>query len=240
MTLILLGLLSTAAAALLGGLTGFGYALLASPLLLLIGLPPAQVVAVNLLLALFTRITVVARWWSHIIWSRALVLTLSSVPGLAIGLLIVERVDQSVLRWTTGVLALVAAPLLMISRPRQGQLHRGFYALAGLLGGAFATTTSLNGVPPALTLASDGGARRSLVVDMAFYFVVSNVVGIVLMVLSGGISDGALELVGLWLPGCLIGNWAGTRLAPHVPATAFRYLVCVLVVAAGISTLASG
>ena len=56
-------------AAFLGGATGFGFALVATPLLLLIGFPLPFVVTANLSLALVTRVAIVVRFYEDV-WPR--------------------------------------------------------------------------------------------------------------------------------------------------------------------------
>jgi hypothetical protein len=56
---LIAGALVVVAASFLGGVTGFGYSLVATPLLLLVGFPLPFVVTVNLALACVTRISVV-------------------------------------------------------------------------------------------------------------------------------------------------------------------------------------
>ena len=55
--ILLAGGLSVVAASFLGGVTGFGYSLVATPLLLLLGFPLAFVVTANLALACVTRMS---------------------------------------------------------------------------------------------------------------------------------------------------------------------------------------
>src|SRR5215210_2344203 len=59
---LLVGAISVTLAAFLGGVTGFGYSLVATPLLLLIGFPLPFVVTANLAVALVTRISVAYRF----------------------------------------------------------------------------------------------------------------------------------------------------------------------------------
>src|SRR5438270_14099386 len=59
---VALGAVVVCCAALLGGATGFGYALLSAPLLLLLGFRLEFVVTANLALAVLTRVSVVYRF----------------------------------------------------------------------------------------------------------------------------------------------------------------------------------
>ncbi|MBB3664209.1 hypothetical protein FB384_003113 [Prauserella sediminis] len=226
-------------AAVLGGMTGFGYNLIATPLILLLGFDPPTVVAVNLAIALATRVSVVARLWHSIRWRRAIPLAVASFPGLVVGALLGGLIDPSGIRLVTGVVVLVVAPVMVFRTPSPGERSRSRYALAGFAGGALGTTTSLNGVPVALTLAADTDGQRSFIADLAVYFVSSNVVGLVVLGVRDGAFLGDVGLLAWWLPGALVANWIGTAWGGRVRPDVFRIATFVLVMAAGVATLLS-
>lgn len=226
-------------AAVLGGMTGFGYNLIATPLLMLLGVHPATAVAVNLAIALATRVAVMYRLWASIRWRRALPLAVGSFPGLVAGALIGGVVDPSGIRIVTGVLVLVVAPIMIFRRPEPGDRPVATYALAGFAGGALGTTTSLNGVPVALALSSDASGQRSFIADLAVYFVLSNAVGLVVLGLRDGVAMDDVWLLVWWLPGALLGNWIGTAWGTRIRAEIFRVVTCLLVMGAGLATLLS-
>ncbi|MQA07563.1 MAG: TSUP family transporter [Pseudonocardiaceae bacterium] len=237
--LIVAGLGVVFVAALLGGLTGFGYNLMAMPLMLLLGMSPATAVVINLAIALITRVAVVFRLLPYVRWRRALLLTGGSIPGLFAGAWLGGSLEPDVLRVLAGVLVLVIAPLLMLRRPTPHDKPRTQYALAGFAGGALGTSTSLNGVPVALTLSADVQDQRSFIADLAVFFVGSNIMGLAILLLRDGVHLGDLALLGYWLPGALVANWIGTALAERIAPGVFRVLTCVLVMAAGAATLLS-
>src|ERR671914_712903 len=177
---LLAGALVVTAASFLGGVTGFGYSLVATPLLLLLGFPLPFVVTANLALACVTRISVAYRFRSD-------------------------------------------------ARPRRA---------AGLIAGSFlGAATSLNGVAPVLLLARDKAAPRSVLADLALYFVASNAIGLAILLTHGALDTEALfPAFLLWLPGSLLANWAGTVVGPSLPETAFRRLTLAIVFAAGAVT----
>lgn len=238
-TMIAVGIGTVFLAAFLGGMTGFGYNLVSTPLLLLLGVLPATAVAVNLAIAMFTRVVVVLRLGQYVRWRRALPMTAGSVPGLVLGGIVGGLIDPRGIRIVAGVLVLVVAPLLMVRRPKPGDKSPARYALAGFAGGALGTTTSLNGVPPALTLAADARDQRSFLADLAVYFVLSNIVGLVVLGVRDGVEVSSLVLLAWWLPGALVANWLGTWLAQRIRRDVFRVATCVLVMASGVATLVS-
>jgi uncharacterized protein len=237
---LVLGAISVMLASFLGGVTGFGYSLVATPLLLLAGFPLPFVVTVNLALAFITRISVAYRF-RHSIWARRVALLVGgSVPGLWLGVTVLRVVDAQTIKVAAGIITMIAAVLLArsVSAPPPPSVP-GAPVVAGFFGGFLGAATSLNGVAPVLLLARDKASPRSFLADLAMYFVVSNAIGLMILAAQGAIREDALSgAFLLWLPGSVIGNWLGTTLGPRLPEIAFRRLTLgVVFVAGGVTAL---
>jgi uncharacterized membrane protein YfcA len=235
---LLAGALVVATAAFLGGVTGFGYSLVATPLLLLLGFELPFVVTANLAVACVTRISVAYRFRSDARPRRAAGLIAGSIPGLWLGAVVLTTVDVSTIKLGAGLVVMGAAILLWraVDAPPPRELP-GAPVAAGFAGGFLGAATSLNGVAPVLLLARDKAAPRSVLADLALYFVVSNAIGLAVLLVVGGLETDALyPAFLLWLPGSLLGNWVGTVIGPSLPETAFRRLTLAIVFAAGAVT----
>lgn len=230
-------------ASVLGGVTGFGFALVCTPLLLVVGFPLADVVVVNLTISGVTRLFAVSRLRSFVNRRRALWLVLGSVPGLLLGLLLRDAVDDAVLKVTAGSVAVAVAAYLLLRPPaprRQdaGPPPRLQSGVAGLLGGFLGMTTSLNGPPPVILLSRQRAEPREFVADMAVYLIFSNGIAIALIALSGGLPlDRLGPLLAWWLPGALAGNAVGLAYGSRVPVGLFRRLTLMLVMLTGLATV---
>jgi uncharacterized membrane protein YfcA len=235
---LLAGALIVLAASFLGGVTGFGYSLVATPLLLLLGFPLPFVVTVNLALACLTRISVAYRFRADLKRRRAAGLIAGSVPGLFLGATVLTTVDVSTIKLGAGLVVMAAAVLLWraVTAPPPREIP-GAPLAAGFAGGFLGAATSLNGVAPVLLLARDKAAPRSVLADLALYFVASNAIGLAVLLAAGALESDALwPAFMLWLPGSLVGNWAGTVIGPRLPEAAFRRLTLAIVFAAGAVT----
>jgi uncharacterized membrane protein YfcA len=236
---LLAGGLVVAAASFLGGVTGFGYSLVATPLLLLLGFDLTFVVTVNLALACITRVSVAYRFRSDARPRRAGGLIAGSIPGLWFGAVVLTTVDTSTVKLCAGLIVMAAAVLLWraVTKPPPRELP-GAPVAAGFFGGFLGAATSLNGVAPVLLLARDKAAPRSVLADLALYFVASNAIGLAVLTATGALdSDALFSAFLLWLPGSLAANWAGTVVSPSLPETAFRRLTLAVVFAAGAVTV---
>lgn len=239
MTTLLLGALAVWLAAFLGGVVGFAYGLVALPLLLLLGVPLPDVVVINLLVALITRVVVVVRRHADIDRKRAGLLIAGSLPGIVLGIAVRDLVDVRTIQIGAGILTLVAVGAL-VHRQRLSPLgpesenRRAVVLTAGGLGGFLGSTTSLNGVPPALLLTGSRASARSLVADLAAYFVVGNVLTLAVLLVSGHPpSPGIWPMLAVWVPVGLLGNFAGIALGPRLPQLLFRRLTLVVIFVSG-------
>lgn len=235
---LLAGGLAVAAAAFLGGVTGFGYSFVATPLLLLIGFPLPYVVTANMALALVTRLSVAYRFRADAAPRRALGMIAGCIPGLWLGAVVLTTVAESTIKLGAGLLLMVAAALLWraVSAPPPPPLP-GAPVAGGFAGGFLGAATSLNGVAPVLLLARDKAAPRSFLADLALYFVASNAIGLLTLLLHDAIAEDALwPAFALWLPGSLAGNWAGTTVGPRLPEASFRHVTLAIVFVAGAVT----
>jgi uncharacterized membrane protein YfcA len=237
---LVLGALTVAVAAFLGGVTGFGYSLVATPLLLLTGFPLPFVVTANLAIAFITRISVAYRF-RRSMWPRRVALMVGgSVPGLWLGVTVLRVVDDATIKVAAGIITMIAAVLLArsVTAPPPPRVP-GAPVVAGFFGGFLGAATSLNGLAPVLLLARDKASPRSFLADLAMYFVASNAIGLLLLSVQGALREDALTGAFLiWLPGSIIGNWLGTTLGPRLPETAFRRLtLAVVFVAGGVTAL---
>jgi uncharacterized protein len=232
---LVVGALGVAAASFLGGVTGFGYSLVATPLLLIAGFPLPFVVTVNLALAFVTRLSVAYRF-RRSMWPRRVALLVGgSVPGLWLGVTVLRVVDAETIKIAAGIITMIAAVLLAraVSAPPPPRVP-GAPVVAGFFGGFLGASTSLNGVAPVLLLARDKASPRSFLADLAMYFVASNAIGLAILSIQGELREDALsEAFLLWLPGSIVGNWLGTTLGPRLPEVTFRHLTLAVVFVAG-------
>ena len=230
-------------ASLLAGVTGFGFSLVCTPLLLLAGLRLADVVVVNLAIILATRLSTLYRLRSSVNRRRAGWLVAGSVPGLLIGFLVRDAVDDAVLKVGAGSVAVLVAAWLLVRPPGPlppdaGPPPRVQSGIAGLLGGFLGITTSLNGPPPVILLSRQRAEPQEFVADMAVYLIAGSGVALLLLQLGGGLAlDRTGVLLAAWLPGALLGNALGLVYGSRLPADPFRVLTLALVMVTGLATV---
>jgi uncharacterized membrane protein YfcA len=229
-----------ALAAVLGGASGFGQALTAAPLLLVLGMAPALVVTANLAITVATRLTQGYRFRRSASPARVVLLTLGSVPGVVLGARALTGLDPSRIKLVAGGVVMVAALLMLrrVAGPPRAPVPAVTVA-AGALGGFLASTTSLNGVAPVLLLARERAETLTFMADLALYYVLSSALALAVLAWDGALVTGGLVAAALWLPGSLVGNRVGTRLGAALPGELFRRLTLGVAFTAGALTAAT-
>ena len=227
------------AASFLGGVTGFGYSLVATPLLLLLGFPLPFVVTVNLALAFVTRIAVAYRFRSYLNRRRVAGLIAGSVPGLWLGVEVLKAVPEATIKLCAGVIAMAAA---------RAALARGVGAAAEAGPRRAGRGRPGGRLPRLVDIAQRGRSGAAAGPRPRVAAQLHGRPGALLRRVERGrpdrscSSEGALDPDALspaflvWLPGSLLGNLAGTIVGPRLPEAGFRRATLAIVFLAGAIT----
>ncbi len=221
------------AAALVRATFGFGDALVGMPLLALwvplrAATPLVAMVAPVLSLALLTR------EWRHLNLRGAVRLIVSTVVGIPFGLLLLKRVDESLINLVlAAVIILFAAYNLLrpgLLRLRTERTAPVFGFIAGILGAAYNT----NGPPIVIYGALRGWPPETFRATLQGYFLPT---GLAILIGQG--------IAGLWtkpvvttflasLPVVFLAVVLGGALGRRIPEARFRSAVYVLMLALGL------
>ncbi len=137
---------TTLLGALVQGSIGFGLNLIVAPVIAIF--VPEALPASAIIVALPMTLGSALRESAHIDRSAILWTTVGRLPGIAVGLWIVIRLDAEALATATGAMVLFAV-LMSIASPRI-PITKLSQAIAGWLGGAMGTSSSIGGPPLAL------------------------------------------------------------------------------------------
>ncbi len=241
MDVILVAALCIGFASVIGGATGFGTSLIATPFMLMAGIGLTETVVVNLVVGLVTRIGVTYQLRSHITWPRVAVLGAASLPGALLGVFTVNLLPESYLRPAAGGVTVLCGLAMALSSKRAATPPTPVITAAvGAIGGYFSTTTSLNGPPVVLLLSRAKIPPLSFIGDLAGYFVITNTASLALLWLF---SDTQFSGLGPLIVSCavvgVLANQVGIWIAQRLPVHVFRSAVIVLVVIAGLLAITS-
>jgi len=228
------------AAAALQRAVGFGFALLAVPLMAFV-VPTKSAVVVIFLNGTVTCAWLAVRLRHRIEWSTARRLGTGAVLGAPIGVFILSVISAATLRLVLGVTTCVAAVWIIISsrvmHPDPAVSRRSTTLAMGFASGVINTSLATNGPPLVYELRRTGFRDDRFRATISAVFLLSNLVGLPLLALAGLITtfDVALAATSL-LPcvaGIAVGSWIGARMEP----SHFGWAVDLLLLATGLLTI---
>ena len=218
------------------GLTGFGSALIAMPLLLLrldIG-TAAPLVA---LLTLTVNVAFLFRFRAALDPGRIVHLLAGSVVGIPAGILFLRRGDPRLLEIVLGmILVAYALHALFGGRGVPKVRGRGAFLLgtvSGFLGGAINTA----GPPAVVYAASQSWSKEEIHVTLQLYFILAGLIIAAGHFLSGLTTGAVIRQYTVLVPALLTGCDVGYALHTKVSQDLYRRLVYVLLAGLGILLL---
>lgn len=158
---------------------GFGEALVAVPLLAM-RIPVTIAAPLAVMVSVVVAAVVVVQDWRHVELRSASGLILSSLPGIPVGILLLARGNEHVVKTLLGILiAAFSVYSLAAKKPRHLPTdHRGLLVgcgfLAGVLGGAY----GMNGPPLAIYGALRGWSPQHFRATLQGYFLPASLMGL--------------------------------------------------------------
>ena len=230
--------LATGLAALAQTVAGFGFALIAVPLLVMVlSVPDAVSVA-----ALLSSVNAgIVAWQSraHIPWKTVRRLVTGSVCALPLGLALLLGVSGDWLRIGVGAITLLMTFALAQGLTLRASGRAGVFGV-GFAAGLLTTSIAINGPPVVLFLQARALPRAVFRGAVSAFLVVNSLFSLSLFTASGVIGWSSLPLFLTGLPALFVGNALGTFLVARVSELRFRRLVLALLVLGSVLALADG
>lgn len=222
----------------LQGITGFGSALVAAPLLLLVIDKTTSVVAltfVSLILNLFLFIKIKYELDQKNLYR----LLWPSLVGLPVGILVLNTLDINVLRIVAGLVSIVFA-FFLFSKKLEVRNSKAMSISSGLLSGILHTSVGIGGPPVVLLLASQNTHKDEMRKTLALLFFIMSLVSMVLFFFSNNLNEKSLKFGLYAIPGAFIGGYLGNIVSKRVSQKQFIWSVFVLISITIIVALYSG
>jgi uncharacterized membrane protein YfcA len=218
-------------------LTGFGYALVSTPLL-----APAigakESVVLSVLLGTLTALSMSYGYRHHVDRPIAARMVVGRLVGMPLGVAVLVVVSEDTLRLAIAGSVCVATYVIW----RGVELRGTGIAVdlgAGLVSGVLTTSVSTGGPPLVLAMHARGMSPDRFRGTMSFITVFTSAVAIALLVGADRVNHGVRVAALVGLPGVILGMLAGRALAPRVAVPRFRQIVLVLLVTSAAIAAAS-
>ncbi|MGD9795033.1 MAG: TSUP family transporter [Acidimicrobiia bacterium] len=215
--------------------TGFGFAIVCSPVFALAVGAHDGVRLVNMLGVGMSAVSLMA-WRREVSWRDVLGLLVPAMFGVACGAIVVRQLDNQVLMTVAGVLVLLAAAAIA-SGLRIARLRGGFgTSVAGATSGIMNVIGGVSGPAVAIYAINAGWPPTRFRATVQAYFLALNLASVVAL---GAVAPQS-ELTGSVLAAAAVGIVAGRRLGRSMSAERVRTAVLVLATVAGVAAIARG
>lgn len=216
-------------------LTGMGFALVSVPALVLLLGPAEGVVLANCASAVICLVGLMGGW-RQVRMGAMVPLCAAAACTVPVGTWLTRRLPEPVLLTVMGALVTVAVLLVMYGARVPALRGTKGAVAAGALGGAMNSAAGVGGPPMSLYAVNAGWTVREFIPNALFYGVVVNIFSVA--------SNGVPHLTGArwtWVALALaVGMLAGRALAGRLSERRARWLVLVLALAGGATTLGKG
>jgi uncharacterized protein len=221
------------------GLTGFGFALVAVPLLSLL-LSPKIVVPIVVVLDLFILVWLTYRNRKFIEFKRVLPILIAGVIGLPIGTYALISLNTDILRILVGaIIALFAIALLIGFEKKVKHELRALLPL-GIISGMLAGSVKMPGPPIILFLENQHTDKRHFRADLISYFTLLSIFTIPMFFIGGLITKEVITYASYFLIPMILGTFLGIKFVNKFNEELFRKVVLVLVTIVGILAIITG
>lgn len=225
-------------AALVQGLTGFGFALVSVPVLMLVQEPKSVVVTV-LLLSTVMNCVMLIQSWRHLTLREALPLTIGSVLGVPIGSYLLVMMSPSTLKLMVAILALLFCVPLLLGYSRGFRHPVAASLVVGGVSGALHSSTGMGGPPVVLFMNNQGIPKQRFRSILVIRSLATSSFSVIALVPSGLLTPEIGNRVLLVIPLLLLGWAVGSRLLRVVRQELFRKVTIAVIVATAVSGIVS-
>ncbi len=218
------------------GLTSFGFALIAMPLLSRI-MTMREAVPLVVILSLVTNLLVLKDCHKRIQLKKVWKLIVASVVAAPLGAYSLVYVEGDYLKVFAGLVVVAVAGLLLSGKKFPIKNEKIAYYPVGFLSGFLNGSISMSGPPIALFLSNQGIDKNEFRANIAFYAVFLNVFTIASFAYGGLITGKVVSQTALYAASMAIGVYVGIRAIRSLDESLFRKIALALILVSGTVTL---
>ena len=226
-------------AAVAQSMTGFGFALLVVPLLSLIWNPQSVVVVSTILNGLLS-ISITFHLRREIAPSRIGLLLTGALAGIPLGLAVLATLDPAPLRILIGAMVILLGLLIYFGIVYPLKSQRWPLLATGMLSGVLQASTSMGGPPAVLYLMSQGYGKLAVRGTLLGFFGPLSLLALLGFAMAGLVHPDVMLVSVALVPATIFGILVGDAAFRRTTSGLFRVMVVLLIVAAGILSVATG
>lgn len=220
------------------GTTGFGFALISTPFLLLIW-ETSIIVAVLVPLVMTLDILIVFQGRTRLDWKRVTPMITGAFLGIPLGTVLLLTIPENILKLTIAGVVLLFAILLLRGYTLRIRHDRIVGSIAGFFSGALLTSTSLSGPPITLYMINQKWDKDTFRTSQGLFHLITDILGTASLIATGIITIDTLTIGIALFPAVLIGYVISIFLLPRIPKNLFLRITTGIVVTAALLALGS-
>ena len=191
------------------GVSGFGAALVAMPLLTLF-LDVQTAVPLYILHGVVITGYLSYQLKEHLDWQKINPLILGSIPGIFVGTYALKHFDSSILQTAMGVLIFSYATYSLTCKPQPKQFALRWAYIAGFFTGAISSAFSAGGPPTVIYVTLSGWKKDVIKATLSVFFLATGVLTLTGHALSGLTTMSILKLFAQSVLFTITGVWLGS------------------------------
>lgn len=223
-------------AGLMRGVTGFGGAMLMTPVLSAL-MGPVPAVATALILETAAALVVFPNALPKVRWRTLLYLTLPAVVTVPLGGYLLLTLDPSVARKIIAAVVVVFSAMLLFGVRYSGSPRPTTSLVLGSLVGALLGATSVGAPPVILYLLSGPDSATVTRANLTVFVTAISAIGLIMLAVAGAITIAlGTSAIALIIP-FLSATWLGGRLFARLSNSSVRRLALALMLGVGVTSL---
>jgi uncharacterized membrane protein YfcA len=232
-------ILAVAVASFVRGLTGFGFAIVAMPLLALV-YPPVIAVPVATLLQIPSGLPTVLRDWDDTNFRAATIAWIGGMPALLPGVFLLGVLSADVMRLIVGGVVIFSTVALALG-PNLGRDPKSYELVgAGALSGLMQGAVAMSGPPIILLILSSSWNAARCRATLSCIFLLLGTASLVFGSIHGIVNKESVLIAAITVPGLLMGQAIGTHLFVRIDGKRYRRVSTICVAAAGLLVVVRG
>jgi len=220
-------------AGLIQGLTGFGSALVAIPLLCLI-IDIKTAVPLCMLNSIIITTTLALQLTRDIDRNKIMPLCIGAIPGLVVGSTILKTVDSTTMRFFLGIILVAYSIYNLAAQPTPRKLHPAWSWGAGFFSGAIGAAFSVGGPPVIIYTTLKNWTKNEIKATLTGFFMVNSYFIVAAHGLTGVTTKQALLFFLVSAPFVLLGTLGGSRLSNFLPEKKYAKMIFIFLIIMGL------
>ena len=220
------------------GITGFGFGIIALPLVVIFSDPHESIVVI-LTLAIVNVIYLAIKTWADVLFGMVKRFFVFSLMGLPCGLYFFIHFDVVALKTAISLITILFGLFLLSKASFRLKNENLAESFIGFLSGFFQTSIGLSGIPPAVYLTFQDCEKMNFRASINAFFLFLMPCAVLIFWFLGGVDRNAFVRGIPFIPVVLLGQYLGIKSIKIFSQEAFKKIVILTILTTGLYNLAS-